>query len=488
VTIQNLINGQWTTPDTSRFAKVYDPSKAELIGETPLSNSNTVRQAIEKANEAYKSWSNTPVTSRAKIMFSYREILDRNFDKLAKTICMENGKTFAEAKGDVIRGLEMVEFACNIAHLSKGESLPQIADKLDAVSSRESLGVCVGITPFNFPVMIPLWMFPISIACGNTFILKPSEKVPFSAQLLAQYLQEAGLPDGVFNLVHGDKEAVDELITHPEVKAVSFVGSTPIARYIYQTATHHGKRVQAAGGAKNVMIVMPDAELDSAIPNVMSSAFGCAGQRCMAGSLLMTLDENGDEVREVLAGAMNAVKLDDTYANESADMGPVISAESQQRLTGALEAATVAGKDVAIDGREASAPNGYFVGPSLVDHLTPEDDLFSEELFGPVLSMLRPKTLDEAIHWVNRISYGNGATIFTQDGGAARTFAREIQCGMVGINLGVPAPIPIFPFAGWNESFFGDLHLQGTEGLAFYTRQKVVLSRWDTRSARTSGW
>lgn len=489
IRVSNFIGGQWSIPQNTGFAPVYNPATGEKIGDTPLSPAESVDEAVKAASHAFKSWSNQPAPQRASVMFRYRDLLELNFESLAKLVTRENGKTLAEAKGDVRRGIEVVEFACGIAHLAKGESLPQVADQIDAVTMREPIGVCAGITPYNFPAMVPMWMFPVAIACGNTFILKPSEKVPLTAIRLAELLAEAGLPEGVFNLVHGSREVVDALCTHPGVAAVSFVGSTTVAAHVYTLGCKHGKRVQAAGGAKNVLLVMPDADPDSTLRAVLSSSFGCAGQRCMAGSLLMTVGkQNADSWRDRVRAALEAYKIGDPLADETTDMGPVIDGMARDRVLRYINDAPTEGAGVVYDGSARSPQKGFFAGPALVDHVKPGMKLFSEEIFGPVLSMMRPDTLDEAIAIMNRLSFGNGASIFTGSGSAARQFVREMQAGMIGVNVGVPAPMSLFSFSGWNQSFFGDLHVQGIEGVMFYTRQKCVLSRWDKNYIRSAGW
>jgi malonate-semialdehyde dehydrogenase (acetylating)/methylmalonate-semialdehyde dehydrogenase len=388
----------------------------------------------------------------------------------------------------VRRGIEVVELACGIGQLLKGEALAEIAANIDGVTTREPIGVCAGITPFNFPAMVPMWMYPLAIAAGNTFILKPSEKVPLTANRLAELFTEAGLPGGVLNVVHGGKEVVDALCTHPDIAAVSFVGSSAVAKHVYTLGTGHGKRVQAAGGAKNVLLVMPDADPDPTLRAIMGSAFGCAGQRCMAGSLLMAVGDAADAVRQRMTDAMDRVLLDDTFANPQAEMGAVIDGHAQRRILHTIDETLGDGAELVRDGRQGVPQQGFFVGPTLFDYVTPKMNIFGSEIFGPVLSMLRPESLDEAIAWMNRIPYGNGATIFTSSGAAARQFSRQIQAGMVGINVGVPAPMALFSFSGWNQSFYGDLHVQGMEGVLFYTRQKVVLSRWDSSYRRQQGW
>jgi malonate-semialdehyde dehydrogenase (acetylating)/methylmalonate-semialdehyde dehydrogenase len=487
--VSNFIGGRWTLPVHADFADVFNPSRAEVIARVPLGGPAEVDAAVQAAQKAFETWGPTPVTKRAAVLFRYKQLLDQNFEALARLVTRENGKTLDEARGDVRRGIEVVDFACGIAHLQKGESLSQVAEQIDAVTMREPLGVCVGITPFNFPAMVPMWMFPLAIACGNTFILKPSEKVPLTANRLAEIFAEAGLPEGVFNIVHGGREVVDALCTHPGVAAISFVGSSQIAKHVYSLGCAHGKRVQAAGGAKNVLLVMPDAEPDSTLRAILGSAYGCAGQRCMAGSVLMGVGEKtADAWREHVGGALAKMKIDDTSANDGAEMGPVIDSAAQSRIAKTIATATTAGAEVAYNGAARVPSRGFFVGPTLLDHVAPTMSLFQDEIFGPVLSMVRPKTLDEAIATMNTLGYGNGATLFSASGAAARQFTREIQCGMLGINVGVPAPMALFSFSGWNQSFFGDLHVQGLEGVMFYTRQRVVLSRWDKSYVRAQGW
>jgi malonate-semialdehyde dehydrogenase (acetylating)/methylmalonate-semialdehyde dehydrogenase len=487
--IPNLIGGRASVPAGTGWSDVFNPSRAEVIARVPLGGPAEVDAAVQAAQKAFVSWGATPVTKRAAVLFRYKQLLDQNFEALARLVTLENGKTLDEARGDVRRGIEVVDFACGIAHLQKGESLPQVAEQIDAVTMREPLGVCVGITPFNFPAMVPMWMFPLAIACGNTFILKPSEKVPLTANRLAEIFAEAGLPEGVFNVVHGGREVVDALCTHPGIAAVSFVGSSRIAKHVYSLGCAHGKRVQAAGGAKNVLLVMPDAEVDSTLRAILGSAFGCAGQRCMAGSVLMGVGEKtADAWREHVGGALAKMKIDDTSANDGAEMGPVIDGAAQSRITQTIATATATGAEVAYNGAARVPSRGFFVGPTLLDRVAPTMSLFQDEIFGPVLSMVRPKTLDEAIATMNSLGYGNGATLFSASGAAARQFTREIQCGMLGINIGVPAPMALFSFSGWNQSFFGDLHVQGIEGVMFYTRQRVVLSRWDKSYVRAQGW
>ncbi len=484
-----ILSGEtWSVPSTSAWSPVHNPSTGDEIARVPMCGAAEVNEVVRVAQQAFVSWSRTPVPVRAAKMFAFKTQLEANFEELAALITRENGKTLEEARGDVRRGIEVVDFACGIAHLSKGEMLPQLAEGLDGVTMREPIGVCVGITPFNFPAMVPLWMFPIAIACGNTFILKPSEKVPLTAVRLAELALEAGIPPGVLNLVHGGREAVDALLEHPGVTAISFVGSTRVAEHVYVIGCRHGKRVQAAGGAKNVMIVMPDAEFAPTTRAIMGAAYGCAGQRCMAGSLLMGVGDAAPQIRDHLAAAIDKLVIDDTSANSQADFGPVIDATSRDRIRQIITQGEHEGARLVRGGTQQIRDRGFFVSPTLFEDAKPEMSIARDEIFGPVLTMLHPSNLDEAIAWANRSQYGNGAVIFTSSGGAARQFAREIQCGMVGINVGVPAPMATFAFSGWNRSFFGDLHVQGIEGVMFYTRQKIVLSRWDNAYRRTQGW
>lgn len=483
-----LIGEEWVSPDDRDSTAVNNPATGERITQTPVGNHQDVDRAVRAAARAFPSWSGLPALRRADILYRYRALLEKNFESISRLISLENGKTLAEARGDIRRGLEVVEFACGIGQLSKGEHLPQVANHIDGVTMREPLGVCAGISPFNFPAMVPMWMFPLAIACGNTFVLKPSEKVPLTAIRLAELFLEAGLPEGVLNIVHGGKEVVDALCKHPEIAAISFVGSSRIAKYVYGLANQHGKRVQAGGAAKNALVVMPDAEPESTLRAIMGSAFGCAGQRCMAGSLLVSVGEVDPNFQHAVVEAMNDLQLGDPLADEQTGMGPVIDGASRDRIQNIIGTAENSGVKLVRDGRKNLPNTGFFVGPTLFEGVAPSMPLFREEIFGPVLSQVRPKNLEQAIQWLNQLNFGNGATLFTSSGGAARQFSRGIKCGMVGINVGVPAPMALFPFAGWNDSFYGDLHMQGTEGVQFYTRQKVVLSRWDHSYKSQSGW
>jgi len=475
-----LDNGRWIASASPRFGQVFNPSHGRVIAEVPFCSAEEVDKVVRSAAAALDDWSATPVVERVHVLFKFRQICLDRFDELANLVTREHGKTQPEAKASVQRGIEVIEFACGMPSMIQGTTLANIARNVDSETMRHPVGVCVGITPFNFPFMVPLWMFPVAIACGNTFVLKPSERVPMSANILGEMLIDAGLPPGVFNIVHGDKPCVDALLTHPLVKAISFVGSTSVAQYVYETGTRHGKRVQAAGGAKNHLIVMPDADLKQAAAAVQASAFGCAGERCMAGSVAVPVGDAAQELVGRLTEIGGGMKTGPTDGGASADMGPVITRQHQQRVAGYLDIAAGEGGKVVLDGRKvpASQSEGFFVGPSIVDFVKPEMRLAKEEVFGPVLAVLRVKTVEEAIAIANDSPYGNGASIFTNSGWAARQFKMNFNAGMIGINIGVPAPMAWFPFTGWNKSFFGDLHIQGMESVYFYTQQKTIMTRW----------
>jgi malonate-semialdehyde dehydrogenase (acetylating)/methylmalonate-semialdehyde dehydrogenase len=484
--LTHLIAGRPAAFPAGEFGDVFNPSTGEVIARVPLGTAAEVDAAVRAAQAAFAGWSNTPAPKRATVLFRYREVLEQHFDELARLVTRENGKTLDEARGDVRRGIEVVEFACGIAHLAKGESLPQVAEQIDAVTMREPLGVCAGITPFNFPAMVPMWMYPLAIACGNAFILKPSEKDPSAALLAGELLAEAGLPDGVFNVVHGDKTAVDAILEHPGIAAVSFVGSTPIARHVYETGTRAGKRVQALGGAKNHLVVLPDADCDLAADAAVSAAYGSTGQRCMAVSVVVTVGDAADRLvprlRERLARLRVAPGRD-----ANADMGPLVTSEARARVLSYVERGQAEGAELVVDGREVAIPGheaGFFVGPCLFDRVTPGMAIYTDEIFGPVLAIVRAGSYDEALALVNRNRYANGVAIFTNDGGAARRFQAEVHVGMVGINVPIPVPMAYYSFGGWKESLFGDAHVHGREGVQFYTRGKVVTSRWPDPSHR----
>jgi len=473
-----LVAGEWQSPATTDYEDVYNPSTGEVIAQTPMCDAATAANVVEAAAKALPGWADTPVVERARVMFRYRALMDEHFDELAELVTREHGKTLAEARAEVNRGVEMVEFAAGLPSLMMGDALPNIASGVDAECVRHPVGVCVGITPYNFPNMVPLWMFPVAITCGNTFILKPSEKVPLSAVRLGELLVEAGLPDGVFNVLHGGREVVDALLTNPEVAAVSFVGSTPVAEHVYLTGTANGKRVQSAGGAKNHLIIMPDADMDQTVKALAASAYGCAGQRCMAGSLAVAVGDAGDPLVEGLVNHAGTMNVGPSDGNESVDMGPVIREDHRQRVAHYLDIAKDDGASVALDGRRSFDSDGFLIGPSVVDRVESTMRVAKEEIFGPVLSVSRVASLDDALALGDGCAFGNGAVIFTQSGHAAREFKQRFNAGMIGVNVGVPAPMAWMPFTGWNRSFFGDLHIQGTESIQFYTRQKVTLSRW----------
>jgi malonate-semialdehyde dehydrogenase (acetylating)/methylmalonate-semialdehyde dehydrogenase len=476
-----FIGGEWTTVSGVPTVPVHNPSVGEVIAETPLCGASVVDEAVQAAARAFPAWMETPPVERARILFRLKVLLEERFEELARSVTTEHGKTLAEARGDVRRGLENIEYACGAPSLLMGESAENVARGIDCDSIRQPLGVVAGITPFNFPAMVPLWMWPIAIACGNTFVLKPSEKVPLTSILIARLAQQAGLPAGVLNVVHGGREAVDAILTHPLVKAVSFVGSTPVAREIHRVGTAHGKRVQAAGGAKNFVLVMPDADVANSSTGILEAAFGCAGERCMAGSTAIAIGKAADTVLPRLVDVVSKIKVGPTDRDPEAQMGAVITRQHADRVCELISQAADQGARPLTDGRTtrvASAPKGFFVGPTVLDHVRPEMITMKEEVFGPVLNVVRMDDLDAAIDLANTSPYGNGAAIFTRSGKAAREFRHRVQAGMVGINIGVPAPMAFFPFSGWHASFFGDLHLQGRESVAFYTQQKVTTTRW----------
>ncbi len=476
------IDGKWITPAHKLSSPVFNPSRGSVIARVPMCGPAEVDLAVASASAAFPAWRDTPPNERAQVLFRLKILLEESFEELCLGIATEHGKTLSEARGDLRRGIEVVEYACGAPSLLMGESLENIARGIDCHTDRHPLGVVAGICPFNFPALVPMWMWPIAIACGNTFILKPSEKVPLTMQRIVVLLEKAGLPPGVMNIVHGGRECVDAILEHPDVKAISFVGSTPVARAIHRKGVLHGKRVQAAGGAKNFIILMPDADVDRTVEAVKDGAFGCAGERCMAGSTAVAVGEAGVRLLPALADLVKAMKVGPTDVRDpQPDMGAVISADHRARVAGLIAAGEHAGAKVLADGRAtevAEAPAGFFLGPTLIDHVSESNPLMETEVFGPVLAVMRAKTLDEAIASANRQAFGNGAAIFTNSGKAAREFRRRVSAGMVGINVGVPAPLAYFPFSGWNDSFFGDLHIQGKEGVEFYTQRKTTTTRW----------
>src|SRR5688572_13199495 len=480
--IPHWIGGQRADGGT-RHGEVFNPATGRQSGIVPFADAATIDAAVAAAKAAFPAWSQTPPIRRARVLFKLREILERNADVLAAQLTAEHGKTHSDALGEVTRGLEVIEFACGIPQLLKGEFTENVAGQMDACSMRQPLGVVAGITPFNFPAMVPLWMFPIAIACGNTFILKPSERDPSASLLLAQWLAEAGLPAGVFNVVQGDKVAVDRILEHPDIKAVSFVGSTGIAKYIYETGARHGKRVQALGGAKNHMVVMPDADLDQAADALMGAGYGSAGERCMAISVAVAVgDATADALVAKLAPRVKGLKIDAGHKSDT-DMGPLVTAQHRDRVKGYVDHGEGEGAKLVVDGRGHrvdGCEDGFFLGGCLFDHVEPGMRIYKEEIFGPVLSIVRVSTYEEALKLVNDHEYGNGVALFTRDGDAARDFVHRVEVGMVGVNVPIPVPAAFHSFGGWKASLFGDHHVYGPEGVRFYTKLKAVTSRWPT--------
>lgn len=484
-TVQHWIAGKATAGTTDRTAPVFDPATGEQQAEVLLGSVADVESAIAAAKDALAGWSQTSVSRRAKILFAFRELVNAQAAELAGLITDEHGKVLSDALGEVQRGLEVVEYACGIPSLLKGDFSDQVSTDVDTYSFREPLGVVAGITPFNFPAMVPMWMFPVAIACGNTFVLKPSERDPSASMLIAELWQQAGLPDGVFNVVHGDKVAVDTILDSPDVAAVSFVGSTPIARYIHERGTATGKRVQALGGAKNHAIILPDADVDFAADHLAAAAFGSAGERCMAISAAVAVGTAGDAIVAAVNERARAVKVGPGREGDS-EMGPVVTRQAQDRIERLIGTGETQGADITVDGRAFEVPGheqGFFVGPTVIDGVTTEMDVYREEIFGPVLSVLRVDTVDEAIAMINANPYGNGTAIFTSSGESARRFQRGVHVGMIGINVPVPVPMAFYSFGGWKDSLFGDKHVHGPEGVGFYTRAKVVTARWPRSTA-----
>ncbi len=485
-TITHYINGEFTDTQSGRYADVYNPALGEPVARVALGTADDVNAAVSAASAAFPAWSATPPLTRARVLFKYLQLCQQHTDEFAAMITREHGKTFADAQGEVARGIEMVEFAVGIPQLLKGEFTDQIARGIDAWSMRQALGVVAGITPFNFPVMVPMWMFPVAIACGNCFILKPSERDPSASLLHAKLLAEAGLPKGVFNVIQGDKVTVDALLDHADVQAISFVGSTPIAEYIYARGCAKGKRVQALGGAKNHMVVMPDADMNMTVDALIGAAYGSAGERCMAISVVVAVGDAGDKLMGALAERTSALKMRDGMAAD-AEMGPVVSAQAKQRIEKLITEGQQQGATLVVDGRNCKVPgreHGFFVGGTLFDHVTADMSIYTEEIFGPVLCVMRAPDITTAINIINANEYGNGVAIYTRDGGVAREFVRQIQIGMVGVNVPLPVPMAFNSFGGWKRSMFGDHHAYGPEGVRFYTRHKAVMQRWpNTASA-----
>jgi malonate-semialdehyde dehydrogenase (acetylating) / methylmalonate-semialdehyde dehydrogenase len=482
-TINHFVGGQDVAGKSGRFGDVFNPATGEVQAKVALASKAEVDAAVKVALDAFPKWSNTPPLIRARVMFRFKQLIEENMDAFAHIVTSEHGKVLSDAKGSITRGLEVVEFACGMPHLLKADYTENVGTNVDSYSIRQALGVVAGITPFNFPAMVPMWMFPIALACGNTFILKVSERDPSAANFMAELMKKAGLPDGVLNVVHGDKEAVDAILTNPDIQAVSFVGSTPIAEYIYHTGSAHNKRVQALGGAKNHMIVMPDADMDQATDALMGAGYGSAGERCMAISVAVAVgDKVGDTLIDKLAPRVRGLKVA-PGTDPEAEMGPLVTKQHYEKVKGYIDLGVQEGAKLVVDGRGLKLQGyegGYFMGGSLFDHVQPHMRVYKEEIFGPVLSVVRVPDYNAAVKLVNDHEYGNGTAIFTRDGDAAREFASKIKVGMVGINVPIPVPMAFNSFGGWKRSLFGDHHMHGPEGVRFYTKLKTVTSRWPT--------
>ncbi len=483
--IGHWVGGKPWAGHGSRLSDVYDPATGELAARVALASAEDVDHAVRAARAAWPGWRDTPLARRARVLFAFRELLEAQRDRVAGCITREHGKVLADARGEVARGLEVVEFACGIPELIKGSHSASVSSRVDVHSVRQPLGVVAGVTPFNFPAMVPLWMFPLAIACGNCFVLKPSERDPSASLLLAQLSAEAGLPEGVLQVVHGDREAVEALLRHPDVAALSFVGSTPVARSLYRNAAAQGKRVQALGGAKNHMLVLPDADLDVAADAAVSAGYGSAGERCMAISVVVAVEPIGDALLERIAARTRGLRVGD--GRDDVDMGPLVTREHRDRVAGYVERGVEEGASLVVDGRGlrvAERPGGFFLGPCLFDRVRPEMAIYRDEIFGPVLCVVRAACYAEALALVNDNPYGNGVALFTRDGGAARRFESEVEAGMVGINVAIPVPVASYSFGGWGQSLFGDTHVYGREAIHFYTRGKVVTTRWEPPELR----
>ena len=478
--IQHYINGKIYKGSSSRKGKVFNPATGAQESEVILGTKSDLDHAVENAKTAFEKWSQVTPLQRARIIFKYKELIEKNYDELTKLIVSEHGKVYEDAKGSLTRGLEIVEFACGIPQMLKGEFTENVGTNIDSWSMRQPLGVCAGITPFNFPAMVPMWMFPMAIACGNTFILKPSEKDPSCSIRLAQLFSEAGLPNGVLNVVNGDKEVVDSILTNKDIKAVSFVGSTPIAKYIYENAAKNEKRVQALGGAKNHCVVMPDCDMDQAVNGLMGAAYGSAGERCMAQSVAVAVGGIGDKLVEKLSKKVEALKVGPGL-DKNSEMGPLVTKEHLEKVRGYVDLGVKEGAKLIVDGRDIKLQgyeNGFFIGGCLFDNVTKNMRIYNEEIFGPVLSVVRVKDFNDAIQLINDHEFGNGTSVYTRDGDVGRTFANKIKVGMVGINIPIPVPVAFHSFGGWKRSLFGDLHMHGPEGVKFYTKLKTITSRW----------
>ena len=478
--IEHFIEGKIVSGTSDRKGKVFNPAIGKQESEVRLGTKKDLDLAVQKAKKAFETWSNVTPIQRARIIFKYKEIIEKNSDLLAKMIVSEHGKVYEDAKGSLTRGLEVVEFACGIPQMLKGDFTENVGTNIDSWSVRQPLGVCAGITPFNFPAMVPMWMFPMAIACGNTFVLKPSEKDPSCPLKLAELFSEAGLPDGVLNVVNGDKEVVDAILEHKDISAVSFVGSTPIAKYIYENAAKNEKRVQALGGAKNHCVVMPDCDLDQAVNGLMGAAYGSAGERCMAQSVAVAVGNVGDKLVDELSKKVEALKIGPGM-DKNSEMGPLVTKEHLERVRGYVDLGIKEGADLVVDGRDIKLQgyeDGYYIGGCLFDNVKKDMRIYKEEIFGPVLSVVRAKDFDEALNLINDHEFGNGTSIYTRDGDAGRTFANQIKVGMVGINIPIPVPVAFHSFGGWKRSLFGDQHMHGPEGVRFYTKLKTITSRW----------
>ena len=484
------ISGRAVPAHTTRYAEVTNPATGEVLRHVPLGDAEDVAAAVAAATAALPAWRASPALRRGRILMRFRDLMEAHKKDLARLVSQEHGKTLVDAEGSITRGIEVVEFATGIPHLLKGEFSDNVGSDVDTFSMRQPVGVCAGITPFNFPAMVPMWMFPIAIACGNPFILKPSERDPTMSLRMAELLREAGLPDGVFNVVHGDKEAVAAILAHPEVKAVSFVGSTPVARYVYETGTRSGKRVQALGGAKNHAVVLPDANVAFAAEAVIGAAYGSAGERCMAVSVAVAVGEVADALCTELAGRARRVAVG-PGDRAGSEMGPVITCAARDRILGLIDIGVAEGATLVVDGRKPQVEGneaGFFVGPTLFDHTRPDMTIYREEIFGPVLVIVRVESLEQAIALINANPYANGAALFTRSGYAARRFQEEVEVGMVGINVPIPVPMAFYSFGGWRNSLFGDLHVHGTDGVRFYTRGKAVTARWPDDGSAAPGF
>ena len=478
--INHWIDGGFQPSASDRFGNIYNPATGAVIAKLPMGGAADLETAVKSARHAFHSWSTTSITKRAQLMFKFKELLELHRDELVDIISLEHGKVIPDAAGSLQRGIEVVEFACGIPHLLKGEFSEQVGTGVDCYSMRQPIGVCAGVTPFNFPAMVPMWMFPIAIVCGNCFILKPSEKDPSCSVKLAELLKEAGLPDGVMNVVHGDKEMVDAILEHPDIATFSFVGSTPVAEYVYNKASSSGKRVQALGGAKNHAVVMPDADLEQTANAIIGAAYGSAGERCMAISAVIAVDSIAEPLKEILVRKMGALKIGPGN-DPSNDMGPLITKEHKKKVMNYIQDGVSAGAELVIDGREHPITNGgegFFLGPSLFDRVSPDMKIYLEEIFGPVLVMLRAKDFQQALDLVNNNRFGNGVAVFTSNGSIAREFTNKVQIGMVGVNVAIPVPLAFYSFGGWKDSIYGSSNIYGMDGVRFFTKLKTVTTRW----------